>query len=145
MESSEGSSFDTQFPWKIQHFVQIGLCLWQRVREVCQRTKVPPAGNCQRRDGPSAVAPGSLPEGSIMPHFPKPFYRKSRNRWAVQIDGKMHNLGAGKEEAFRLYHELMAQRGSTEPHPASAPAQATGTGPPLVAELLDSYLDWLKH
>ena len=28
-----------------------------------------------------------------MSHHPKPWYRKSRNVWYVEIDGKQHNLG----------------------------------------------------
>ena len=44
-----------------------------------------------------------------MPHFPKPFYRKSRGRWYVEIGGKQVNLGPEKEAAFRRYHELMAE------------------------------------
>ena len=43
-----------------------------------------------------------------MPHYPKPFYRKPRRRWYVEIDGKQINLGPDRGEAFRTYHELMA-------------------------------------
>ena len=44
-----------------------------------------------------------------MPHHPKPYFRKSRELWYVQIDGQQFNLGPNKEEAFRQYHRLMAQ------------------------------------
>ena len=45
---------------------------------------------------------------ATVPHFPKPFYRKPRRRWYVQINGKQINLGPDRDEAFRLYHEMMA-------------------------------------
>src|SRR5262249_28542142 len=77
-----------------------------------------------------------------MPHFPKPFSCKSRDRWAVQINGKMQNLGADKEEAFKRYHELMAQRGSEPSHAAGS--QDRGNGLPLVVSVLDDYLEWLQ-
>jgi hypothetical protein len=35
-----------------------------------------------------------------MPHYPKPFFRKSRGLWYVQIDGKQHNLGPHQADAF---------------------------------------------
>lgn len=37
-------------------------------------------------------------------HVPKPFFRKGRNRWYVQLRGKQINLGPDKEEAFRQYY-----------------------------------------
>jgi integrase len=43
-----------------------------------------------------------------MPHFPKPFFRKDRGLWYVQINGKQHNLGPDRDEAFRGYRDLMA-------------------------------------
>ena len=33
-----------------------------------------------------------------MPRFPKPWYRKNRRRWFVQIDGKQVNLGPDREK-----------------------------------------------
>ena len=42
-----------------------------------------------------------------MPRFPKPFFRDDRGLWYVQIEGKQHNLGRDKGEAFRRYHLLM--------------------------------------
>ena len=35
-------------------------------------------------------------------HFPKPWFRKSRGFWMVQIAGVQHNLGPDKEQAFQL-------------------------------------------
>ena len=40
--------------------------------------------------------------------FPKPFYRKSRDTWYVQIDGRQINLGKDRETAFQRYHAIMA-------------------------------------
>ena len=71
-----------------------------------------------------------------MPHYPKPFYRKPRRRWYVEIDGKQINLGPDRGEAFRLYHELMA---SPEPV-AYRPADP---GQP-VAMLCDRFLGWIQ-
>ena len=33
-----------------------------------------------------------------MPHFPKPFYRKPRRRWYIEINGKQINLGPDRDE-----------------------------------------------
>src|SRR4051794_27241606 len=76
----------------------------------CQRKKFPRRAATPRGIGPS-VAPAVFTGGLFsMPHFPKPFFRKPRNRWAVEIDGKQFNLGPDEEEAFRRYYELMDQR-----------------------------------
>src|SRR5262245_14410364 len=74
-----------------------------------------------------------------MPHFPKPFFRPKKNRWSVQLDGKQVVLGTDRDEAFRRYHELMAERAKGEkrkPEPAA---------PLSVAGVLDQFLDWLSH
>jgi len=69
-----------------------------------------------------------------MPHFPKPFFRKDRQLWYVQIDGKQHKLGPDRDEAFRRYHELMGQ-----------PPEQRFTSD-TVAAIVDAYLDWCqKH
>ena len=65
-------------------------------------------------------------------HFPKPFFRKSRRLWYVQIDGRQHNLGTDKHKAFESYHELMRQ-----------PA-ATKIDPRLVVALFDEFLEWVQ-
>ena len=71
-----------------------------------------------------------------MPHYPKPFFKASRGVWYVQISGKQINLGKDKDEAFRLYHELMAN---------PEPKLQTNLNP-SVTELIDLYLDWVqKH
>ena len=42
-----------------------------------------------------------------MAHYPKPFFRGDRGLWYVQLNGKQHNLGREKDDAFRRYHQLM--------------------------------------
>src|SRR5262249_29837336 len=114
--------------------------LWQLLSEnLSEKTKIPrkflPPGESSLRG--TRVLPGGL---FSMPHFPKPFFRKPRNCWYVQIDGKQHNLGSDKEEAYRQYHRLMSQ-GGNEPRP-DPPRPVTEHL--LVICILDSYLDWLK-
>ena len=44
-------------------------------------------------------------------HFPKPFFRKSKNSWYVQFGKKQHSLGtADKAEALKEYGRLLAER-----------------------------------
>ena len=70
-----------------------------------------------------------------MPHFPKPFFRKNRGLWYVQLDGKQVNLGPDRDEAFARYHKLM-----------QAPVVASATATDLVAVVIDAFLDWCsKH
>jgi len=67
-----------------------------------------------------------------MPRFRKPFYRKSRDLWYVELDGKQHNLGRDEKEAFRKYHELMNK-------PEAVASE-------LVVGIIDGFLDWCqKH
>jgi integrase len=74
-----------------------------------------------------------------MPHFPKPFFRPRKNRWYVELDGKHINLGPDEKEAFRRYHEIMAER--KKPLPITPPSDDS-----LLVEVLDAFLDWcLKH
>ena len=44
-----------------------------------------------------------------MPRFPKPWFRKERQAWFVQMDGRQVNLGPDRQEAIDRYHALMAQ------------------------------------
>lgn len=70
-----------------------------------------------------------------VPHFPKPWFRKSRKLWYVEIDGTQHNLGPDQEKAFKKYHELM-----TAPKPAPLPPSDA------VAAVCDRFVDWVeKH
>jgi hypothetical protein len=75
-----------------------------------------------------------------MPHFPRPFFRTPRNRWYVELDGKQINLGPDKDEAFRQYHQLMADRNDRQPTPADD-SQAALT----VAEVYDKFLSWCQQ
>jgi integrase len=89
-----------------------------------------------------------------MPHFPKPWFRPSRNTWYVEIDGTQHSLGAHEgappkkgrqgwsppeavDDAFR---ELKKALKEAKPEPAVA------VKPDLVSALCDKFLDWVeKH
>ena len=69
-----------------------------------------------------------------MAHYPKPFFKKGRGVWYVEIDRKQINLGPDQDEAFRRYHEIMAK-----PKPVKV-------DPNAVLGVLDSFLDWCsKH
>ncbi|MCR9295427.1 MAG: tyrosine-type recombinase/integrase [bacterium] len=68
-----------------------------------------------------------------MPHFPKPFFKKARGCWFVQLDGKQIKLGTNKEAAFKRYHELMATPQQQRP----APTQD------LVC-IIDAFLGWVE-
>ncbi len=67
-----------------------------------------------------------------MPHFPKPFFKKSRGVWYVEIDRHQHNLGPDKDEAFRRYHRLMAQ-----PHQRKVSSES-------LAAIIDTFLEWVE-
>ena len=49
-----------------------------------------------------------------MAHYPKPFFKKSRKRWYIEINRRQINLGPDREETCRKYHALMAK----SPHSA---------------------------
>jgi integrase len=72
-------------------------------------------------------------EGSIMPHFAKPWFRKSRGVWMVQIAGTQHNLGPDQEIAFRRYYDLMRQ-----------PVKKVVVSESVVG-VIDLYLEWCKE
>ena len=54
-----------------------------------------------------------------MPHFPKPFFKKSRGLWYVEVDRRQINLGPDRDAAFRRYHEIMSQPGEQKVSPES--------------------------
>lgn len=62
----------------------------------------------------------------------KPFKKKSRPNWYVEINRKQINLGTDKDAAFEEYHRLMA---SMEP----------ATSRTAVVVLLDQFLGWTKE
>jgi hypothetical protein len=67
-----------------------------------------------------------------MPYFPKPFYRKSRGLWYVQIDGKQHKLGSDQKKAFDRYHELMQDK----------PVPKRIVSNDSLSAIVDNFLDW---
>ncbi len=69
-----------------------------------------------------------------MAHFPKPFFKKARSLWYVEINRKQINLGPDRDEAFRQYHQLMLN-----PREQSVSADS-------LAGVVDAYLEWVqKH
>lgn len=71
-----------------------------------------------------------------MAHFPKPFFKTTRNRWYLQIGPKQFNLGPDEAEAFQQYHELMRQHGN-----GGVPEPQYATDALTVVELLDRFLE----
>jgi integrase len=70
---------------------------------------------------------------------PEPFWRSERDCWFVQIGKRQHRLAPDKDEAWQLWHEIMAK--PPEPDRPLTP------GPDIqVNEILDAFLDWCqKH
>jgi|SRR5579871_367957 len=68
--------------------------------------------------------------------FPKPFFRKSKQAWYVQLGKKQHSLGKDREEAYRRYRELLLHEEDKAPDP---------TKPLTVAEVSDLYLEWCSR
>jgi|LSQX01.3.fsa_nt_gb integrase len=68
-----------------------------------------------------------------MAHFPKPFFKKSRGVWYVEIDRRQHNLGPDRDEAFRQYYQLMGQPRERKVSPQS------------LAAIIDAYLEWVDR
>lgn len=65
---------------------------------------------------------------------PKPYFRKQKQAWYVQLDGRQISLGRDKELAWRRYHQLMAGRADL------------GSERATVVQLLETYLEWCsKH
>jgi hypothetical protein len=60
-------------------------------------------------------------------HFLKPFFKKARQTWYVQLEGKQLNLGPDRTQAFARYHELMRtpqQKAAVSPHCVASIADA---------------------
>ena len=72
-------------------------------------------------------------------HVPKPFYRKSRDTWYVEVDGRQINLGKDRESAFQRYHAIMAT-----PAEVRQNHSVGGTGLKLT-ELFDQFLGWVQQ
>ncbi|MGO9597011.1 MAG: tyrosine-type recombinase/integrase [Isosphaeraceae bacterium] len=68
----------------------------------------------------------------------EPFWRTERDCWYVHVAGRQIRLSPDKDEAWRLWHELMAK--PPEPERPVAP------GPDIqVIEVLDAFLDWCQR
>ena len=67
-----------------------------------------------------------------MPHFPKPFFKKARGVWYVEINRKQVNLGPDKDEAFRQYHLLMGK----------PRVQLVSTD--SLVSVIDAFLEWTQ-
>lgn len=67
---------------------------------------------------------------------PEPFWWKARSCWYVQVGGKQIRLAPDRDEAWRLYHELMAR-------PPEARAQAPAVAPATATAILDEFLGWV--
>jgi len=65
--------------------------------------------------------------------FPKPFFRKSKQAWYVQVGKEQHSLGKDREEAYRLYQELLLHEEGKAPDP---------TKPLTAAQVCDLFLEW---
>lgn len=63
----------------------------------------------------------------------QPWYRKDRGVWCVTINGKRHNLGTKKKDAYDRFHDLMRQPRRQKVVVAS------------VASVLDPFLDWVER
>jgi integrase len=66
---------------------------------------------------------------------PQPFWREFNQCWYVQIGKRQVKLHPDRDEAFRLYYELM-----TRP-PEAAPAAQPGDSK-LAVEIVDIFLEW---
>jgi integrase len=68
--------------------------------------------------------------------FPKPFFRRSKRAWYLQLGKRQIALGKDREQAFKKYQQLMLhERGRL-----SAP-----DSPLTVAAVADLFLDWCQR
>lgn len=67
---------------------------------------------------------------------PQPFWREGRKCWFVQLGTKQLKLDPDRDEAFRLYHELMSRPIETRTlsHGGAFPAMA----------VMNAFLDWMQ-
>ena len=100
---------DTRQDKDLRRFELLENCF---VREVVQKLTrnddpVPVAagtGSISEPFGRLWVSIGGLTGEFAMPHFPKPFFKKARGLWYVEINRQQVNLGPDREAAFRQYH-----------------------------------------
>jgi integrase len=68
--------------------------------------------------------------------FPKPFFRKAKQAWYLQLGKRQISLGPDREQAFKRYQEiLLHERGQL-----SAPSSAL-----TAAQVCDLFLDWCQR
>ena len=67
--------------------------------------------------------------------YPQPFWREFMQCWYVQIGKKQIKLHPDREEAYRLYHELM-----TRPAEAASPTPLSSSR--TAVEIIDLFLEW---
>jgi integrase len=70
---------------------------------------------------------------------PEPFWRQQTQCFYVQIGKKQHRLSKDRDEAYRLYHELMSRPPEQQ---ALTPVNPIPSG--QVVELLDTFLEWAR-
>jgi integrase len=63
---------------------------------------------------------------------PKPFYRKSKNSWYLQIGKRQISLGQDEKLAWRRYHQIMSDR------------EALTSESATVETLFEHYLGWVE-
>jgi integrase len=68
----------------------------------------------------------------------EPFWRSVRNCWYVHVGTRQYRLSPDKDEAWRLWHEMMARPPEERKPIPSGPSA-------LVVELLDAFLEWTKN
>jgi len=68
--------------------------------------------------------------------FPKPFFRKSKKAWYLQLGGRQISLGKCRDEAFLRYQEiLLHERGQVIASNSALTA----------AQVCDLFLEWCKR
>jgi integrase len=69
-----------------------------------------------------------------MARQPKPWYRTDRKVWCVTINGKRHNLGRTKKEAFDRFYAMMRQ-----------PRREKVVSGDTLPAIFDAFLDWCQQ
>jgi integrase len=66
---------------------------------------------------------------------PEPFWREQTQCYYVQIGKKQRRLSKDRNEAYRLYHELMSRTADAPPPPPAPHSQ-------LAVAIIDLFLEW---
>jgi hypothetical protein len=67
---------------------------------------------------------------------PQPFWREFARCWYVQLGKKQIRLVPDRDEAFRIYYDLMSRGPEASPSPPAAHAA------PGAMRVVDAFLDW---